>query len=105
MLSDFDKIVSRSDTNKRVTIPMTERHIWRSVADMLRDLATTLDHYSRLPATEDLTERTTHILVGSEIDRTNFIIKTVAKQAGIEIREGRAMGSTNRRESEAVSPH
>ena len=78
--------------NKRITIPMQDRFIWRQVADALRGLATTLDHYSRLPETPDLPEVMMHRWVGTQIDRTNLIIKAAAEQAGIEIQEGRRPG-------------
>ena len=91
MLSDMDRDIIGG--NKRITIPMGDRLVLRQVADLLRGLANTMDHWSRLPVTEDMTERLMMMSVSSDIDRTNLLIRETARQAGIEIREGRPPNS------------
>jgi len=104
MLDEYDIQMVRK--SRRITIPMQDKYVWRSVADALRGLATTLDHYSRLPATEDLTERTMAMNVVYEIARANSIIRDAALQRGIEIKEGRPTtrkpGEHNGHEHETV---
>ena len=91
MLTDFDKDIIGG--NKRITIPMGDRFVLRQVADLLRSLANTMDHWSRLPVTEDMTERLMMMSVSSDIDRVNRLIRHVAEEAGIKIKEGRPPNS------------
>lgn len=86
-LSDFDRQIIGA--SKRITIPLGDRFILRNFADLFRGLATTMDHYSRLSPTPDLSERLMMLQVTLEIDRVNRMIKQIAKQAGVEVKEGR----------------
>lgn len=89
--SDFDRgILPQS---KRITIPLGDRFILRNFADYLRGLANTMDHYSRLPATPDLSNRLMVLQIVLEIDRVNSMIKETARQAGLEVKEGRPKNS------------
>ena len=87
MLTEFDKDIIGG--NKRITIPMHDKFVMRQVADTLRGLANTMDHWSRMPETEDMTERYIMMVIAAEIDRSNTLIRYAASQAGIEINEGR----------------
>lgn len=89
MLSEYDLVVIGGGGAKRLHIPMGDKFVWRTVADQLRGLATTLDHYSRLPVTEDLNERTMHVIVMGQIDAFNRIVRKEAVQAGLVIADGR----------------
>lgn len=92
MLNDYElDLVGRSA--KRLHIPMGDKFIWRTVADRLRGLATTLDHYSHLPATEELTELTMHYIVVNQINAINRDIRQTADQKGLVINDGRPRGS------------
>lgn len=99
-LSDFD--LGILPHSKRITIPLGDRFILRNFAESLRGLATTMDHYSRLSPTQDLSEQLMMLQVVLEIDRVNSMIKAAARQAGIEVREGRPKNSerVNGRETE-----
>ena len=87
MLTDFDKIIIGG--NKRITIPMHDRFILRDVADALHGLANKLDYRSRMEPTKEWSERLIMMTVGFEIDHVNSLIRLVAQQAGVEIKEGR----------------
>lgn len=90
--------------SKRITIPLGDAFIFRDFADILRGLALELEVASR---TTDLPLRGRIFNVAVEIDSCNRRIKERAKQAGLEIREGRPKNSEraehSRDEVETVS--
>ena len=88
MLDNYDRMLLGTNA-KRIHIPLGDKFVWRDVADQLRGLATMLDHYSRLPVTPDLDERTMHVVVMSQIDSVNRIISDAADRAGLVITDGR----------------
>ena len=106
MLTEMDRDIVGG--HKRITIPMHDRFILRSVADALRGLCNTLDLYSRMPVSDEMPERLMMMAVGFEIDRINRLIRSTAEQAGIEIKEGRpskAQIAAERKTAETEMPH
>lgn len=96
MLDAYDLEVIGGRAAKRLHIPMGDKFIWRICAEQLRALATQLDVYSRLPETPELNERTMHFTIIGMIDSANRTMTAAAKQAGLDVRDGRPKGRKSR---------
>ena len=94
-LTDMDRQIIGA--SKRITIPLGDAFILRDIADYLRGLAMQMEVASR---TSDLPVRSRLMNIVFEIDSTNRKIKERARQAGIEVREGRPTNSSKAAQSE-----
>jgi len=99
MLDRYDLDIIGGGGAKRLHIPMGDKFIWRICAEQLRSLATQLDVYSRLPPTEELSERNMHVIIKGMIDSANRVMKQAADQAGLVIADGRPKGRKSKERS------